>query len=96
MPPANANDPAYDTDEDSGDEDEASINNLPGGQLRAQAFLQERFENKFWDPKDDLILSIFVFQWAPEDDIPLSSLLKKNKHRRNNADLQNGSRIIKH
>nr|CAI5825395.1 unnamed protein product [Callosobruchus analis] len=46
MPPVNANDSAYDTDEDSSDADEVSIYNLPGSQLRGQALLQERFENQ--------------------------------------------------
>nr|CAI5821411.1 unnamed protein product [Callosobruchus analis] len=46
MPPVNASNPDYDTDEDSGDKDEVFINNLKGSQFRAQAFLQDRFENQ--------------------------------------------------
>lgn len=63
MPPTNTCDPSCDTDEDSGTEDQVTINNLPGNQLPAQAFLVQE------DPDAE--------EWEEEDLIPLAQLLKK-------------------
>lgn len=52
FPPENANE-NIDTDEDSGDEHLVVLDNLPGGQLRAEAIVE-------WDSDDDKPLSSFV------------------------------------
>ncbi|KAI4464044.1 piggybac transposable element-derived protein 4 [Holotrichia oblita] len=65
-PPVNACEDQ--TDEDSGDEFDLSLNNLPGSQLGAVS------EVKFHS--DD--------EWSSDDDIPLSTFMKSSKHMRNN------------
>lgn len=55
FPPDNANDPV--TDEDSGEEDNVVIDNLPGSQLRVQCEVERSDE---WDSDDELPLSNFV------------------------------------
>lgn len=55
LPPDNANDP--NTDEDSGEEDDIVVNNLPGAQLRAEAHVV--FEDE-WDSDDEKPLSELV------------------------------------
>ncbi|KAJ8928847.1 hypothetical protein NQ314_018532 [Rhamnusium bicolor] len=70
FPPENAND--YNTDEDSGDETEVMLSNLPGSQLRGNV---EVFMDQ--DQEDNL-----EENWDSEDEMPLSSFkkLKKPKH----------------
>ncbi|KAK4882427.1 hypothetical protein RN001_005746 [Aquatica leii] len=69
LPPTNANDDL--TDEDSGDEQDLSINNLPASQLLAEAELfshelnlvdEDKKNNveDFWDESDELPLSEFI------------------------------------
>ncbi|KAK9703447.1 hypothetical protein QE152_g29321 [Popillia japonica] len=65
-PPVNACEDL--TDEDSGDEFDLSLNNLPGSQLGAAS------EVKF--QSDD--------EWSSDDNVPLSTLTKSSKHIRNN------------
>lgn len=64
-PPDNAN--ANVTDEDSGDEDNVGLNNLPGGQLRAEAEIRH-FDINDYESDDD-----------SDDNIPLASLVKRKR-----------------
>lgn len=61
LPPENANGKI--TDEDSGEEDNVDLNNLPGGQLRAQVEVElngdQHNEEDDWESEDDLPLSTF-------------------------------------
>nr|CAH7758611.1 unnamed protein product [Callosobruchus chinensis] len=61
LPPVNATD--YNTDEDSGDENEVNINNLPRSQLMTEA---ERCDNSDFDSDDDLPLSSLVLEKKPK------------------------------
>ncbi|CAH1987929.1 unnamed protein product [Acanthoscelides obtectus] len=69
----NIDDDEYNTDEDSGDENEVDINNLPGSQLMTE--VEVVFENKGsnqttvksdFDSDDDLPLSTFLTQKRPK------------------------------
>lgn len=66
LPPENANEEL--TDEDSGDENFVTPNNLPGSQLRAEANLSYDGESQ----QDEE-------QWDSDDEIPLSSFATKKK-----------------
>ncbi|CAH1972734.1 unnamed protein product [Acanthoscelides obtectus] len=69
LPPVNANE--YNTDEDSGDENEVDINNLPGSQLMAE--VEVVFENK--GSNQTTVESDF----DSDDDLPLSTFLTKKR-----------------
>lgn len=73
FPPDNAND--ENTDEDSGEEDFLTLNNLPGSHLRAEAEV-------FYDngtPTDNGECSKEDIQWESEDDLPISTFLSKKR-----------------
>ncbi|CAH1980196.1 unnamed protein product [Acanthoscelides obtectus] len=67
LPPFNANE--YNTDEDSGDENEVDINNLPGSQLMTE--VEVVFENM--GSNQTTVESDF----DSDDDLPLSTFLTK-------------------
>ncbi|CAH1972135.1 unnamed protein product [Acanthoscelides obtectus] len=69
LPPVNANE--YNTDEDSGDENEVDINNLPGSQLMTE--VEVVFENK--GSNQTTVESDF----DSDDDLPLSTFLTKKR-----------------
>ncbi|CAH1984377.1 unnamed protein product [Acanthoscelides obtectus] len=69
LPPVNANE--YNTDEDSGDENEVDINNLPGSQLMIE--VEVVFENK--GSNQTTVESDF----DSDDDLPLSTFLRKKR-----------------
>ncbi|KAK9693525.1 hypothetical protein QE152_g34150 [Popillia japonica] len=46
------------TDEDSGDENFVSIDNLPGSQLRAEAEVMEHLDEELWEEEDNIPLSL--------------------------------------
>lgn len=84
FPPDNANGAV--TDEDSGEDDSVSIDNLPGRQLRAQAEINckdpphQEDEEESSDEEDDIPLSNFVplkklktFHWTLGKDLPETS-----------------------
>ncbi|KAK9744115.1 hypothetical protein QE152_g8089 [Popillia japonica] len=56
MPPENCL--ADLTDEDSGDENFVSIDNLPGSQLRAEAEVMEHLDEELWEEEDNIPLSL--------------------------------------
>lgn len=68
FPPTNANE--YNTDEDSGNDENVSPNNLPGSQLMADvefSMRENRRENSIDSIKD----------WESEDELPLSNFVAK-------------------
>ncbi|XP_050308063.1 piggyBac transposable element-derived protein 3-like [Anthonomus grandis grandis] len=69
LPPVNANE--YNTDEDSSEENEVDINNLPGSQLMAQ--VEVIFENK--GSNQTTVESDF----DSDDNLPLSTFLTKKR-----------------
>ncbi|KAK4880424.1 hypothetical protein RN001_008570 [Aquatica leii] len=80
LPPLNANDAV--TDEDSGDEDQIVLNNLPGSQLRAEA--EVMYNNIFDDNVPPEIISRTTSNndlWDSEDELLLSSLIGDKKKR---------------
>lgn len=59
FPPDNSNDPV--TDEDSGEEDNVVIDNLPGSQLRIECEVEAEVDSSNeWDSDDELPLANFV------------------------------------
>lgn len=92
FPPDNANQDL--TDEDSGEEDDIQINNLPGSQLRAEAEVLESVhelndlpsvshitaESEIWDSEDDLPLSVYISKKRKLEINNSKQNSKKQKH----------------
>ena len=74
LPPVNANDDL--TDEDSGDENDLSINNLPQSQLLAEADIVGGLDVMGIESEDQ---SEIQEEWDDEDDVPLAQLVKRPK-----------------
>lgn len=69
FPPDNANN--ENTDEDSGEEDNVELNNLPGSQLRAEVEIRARRSIQTRDVEDA--------SWDSDDDLPLATFVKRSK-----------------
>lgn len=86
MPPTNSCDIL--TDEDSGDEDDVNVNNLPASQLRAEAELFEQNSDEEWEDEDKVSLSELrnlIITKKHFDDI------KKRTHKWEKHDIENSS-----
>ncbi|KAK4876658.1 hypothetical protein RN001_009164 [Aquatica leii] len=82
FPPENANDCI--TDEDSGDENDVVLNNLPGCQLRANAEVRiDRNQEDVMANPDEVNQ-----ESESEDDLPLSTFVKKKLKHPNNITIR--------
>lgn len=71
------------TDEDSGEEDNVTMNNLPGSQLRAE--VEVTFNSKSYNFVPDTPEVPVMDDFDPEDELPLSHSVKKAKLCKSNS-----------
>lgn len=75
FPPDNANE--YNTDEDSGDENDVVLNNLPGSQLRGIVEVSMGKNQEDRKESEDVIDDVTVDNWNSDDDLPLSTFVQR-------------------